>query len=304
MHGVIHISWSNFSIWDFYFDISEWHIPPHAHQHLCSSLHLTNPCTEPQLNPKARYIKRNPSAIILQVSVLRFLFLSQVQFFSCVILPVYCLKYTWSCFSSNFYNLVLLYNCGRIFFILSYFVGYILSFVLVRLRIIRLIARAGAHIECSSVTLARGGCDNDKCHNKTPDRNGTVVWMTSCPETRDWEFSWFLKKAVSWDLTLDEASWDLKLDEASPVGAYGMHRAFVGSDGTVSIVKIVSLSSHVEKLKVNKRFVPKLKKVISVSVFRDSYAYIRFTYSYFDYVTVFVRYNFMYLYFWYCYRLL
>ena len=34
------------------------------------------------------------------------------------------------------------------FFILSFFVGYILSFSLVRLRTIRLSARAGAHIEC------------------------------------------------------------------------------------------------------------------------------------------------------------
>ena len=42
----------------------------------------------------------------------------------------------------------MLYNCGMIVFILSFFVGYILSFGLVRLRTIRLSARAGAHIEC------------------------------------------------------------------------------------------------------------------------------------------------------------
>ena len=41
----------------------------------------------------------------------------------------------------------MLYNCGRIFFILSFFVGYILSFGLVRLRTIRLSARVGAYIE-------------------------------------------------------------------------------------------------------------------------------------------------------------
>ena len=41
----------------------------------------------------------------------------------------------------------MLYNWGRIFFILSFFVGYILSLGLVRLRTIRLNARAGAHIE-------------------------------------------------------------------------------------------------------------------------------------------------------------
>ena len=46
----------------------------------------------------------------------------------------------------------------------------------------------------------------------------------------------------------------------------------VGSDGTVSIIKIVSLSPRVGKPKSqegNKSFVPELKKVVSVSsVFR------------------------------------
>ena len=46
--------------------------------------------------------------------------------------------------------LLLLYNCRRFFFILSFFVGYILTFGLVRLRTIWLSACAGAHIECSS----------------------------------------------------------------------------------------------------------------------------------------------------------
>ena len=48
----------------------------------------------------------------------------------------------------------LLYICGTIFFILSFFFGYILSFGLVRLRTIRLSARAGAHIKCSSRSCA------------------------------------------------------------------------------------------------------------------------------------------------------
>ena len=95
--------------------------------------------------------------------------------------------------------------------------------------------------------------------------------MTSCPETMGWEFWWFLKKAVSWFLNLGEASL---------AGYYGMRRAFFESVqlgswvkddvGTVSIVKIVCLSPRVEKLKVkkiNKRFVPELKKVVSVSGF-------------------------------------
>ena len=46
------------------------------------------------------------------------------------------------------------------FLILSFFVGYILSFGLVRLITIRLLL----HV----FTLARGGCDNHKCHNKIP----------------------------------------------------------------------------------------------------------------------------------------
>ena len=68
---------------------------------------------------------------------------------------------------------MLLYNCGKIFFILSFFIGYILSFGLVRLRTIRLSARAGAHIEprCSR------SCGEDVTITyviiKTPDRNGT-----------------------------------------------------------------------------------------------------------------------------------
>ena len=44
-------------------------------------------------------------------------------------------------------SIVMLYNCGTIFFILSFFVGYILSFGLVRLRTFQLSARVGAHIE-------------------------------------------------------------------------------------------------------------------------------------------------------------
>ena len=43
---------------------------PHAREHLRSCLHLTNPCAKWKVlnltKPKGRYIKRNPSAIILQ----------------------------------------------------------------------------------------------------------------------------------------------------------------------------------------------------------------------------------------------
>ena len=46
-----------------------------------------------------------------------------------------------------------------------------------------------------------------------------------------------------------EVSWDLTLGRDSPAGGYGMRSAFVGSDSTVSIVKIVCLSPRAEKLK-------------------------------------------------------
>ena len=125
--------------------------------------------------------------------------------------------------------------------------------------------------------------------------------MTSRPEGRVWEFYWFLKKKkpVSWDLTLDGASWD----SAGPVVVYGMRRAFVRSLswdlslgeaswflslGEANPVEATGctciywvrwnrqLSKNCVSLfpclkpkpkKVNKRFVPEQKKVVSVSGF-------------------------------------
>ena len=142
------------------------------------------------------------------------------------------------------------------FFILSFFVGYILSFGFVRLRTIRLSAREDAHIECRCSRSCAEDVTITDVIIKTPDRKWTGVWMTSCQKAMGWEFWRFLKKAINWDLTMAEASWDLSLGEASwflslgdasPVGAYGMRRAFVGSEGTVSIVKIVCLSLLVSK---------------------------------------------------------
>ena len=141
--------------------------------------------------------------------------------------------------------------------------------------------------------------------------NGTGMWMTSCPEAMGWEFWRFLKKAVSCDLNLGEGrpvvsyrmrgafvgsvSWDLNQGEGSPVVSSGMRDAFVGSVswdwnlgrpvqlgswlkddvGTVSIVKIMSLSSRVKKLKVkkkvNKRFIPERRLCFGISM--------HFTYS-------------------------
>ena len=54
-------------------------------------------------------------------------------------------------------------------FILSFFVGYILSFGLVRLRTIRLRARAGAHNKCSSQSRAEDVTITNVII-KTPDR--------------------------------------------------------------------------------------------------------------------------------------
>ena len=115
-----------------------------------------------------------------------------------------------------------------IFFILSFFVGYILWFGLVRLRTIRLSARAGTHIEHRCTRSRTEDVTITDVMIKTPERTG--VWMTSCPEAMGWDPWWLWKKAVSWDMTLDEASWDpklgeaswdLKLDEASPIGTTG-----------------------------------------------------------------------------------
>ena len=151
----------------------------------------------------------------------------------------------------------MLYNCGMIFFfILSFFVSYILSFGLVRLWTVQLLVQV--------FTLTRGGCDNHICHNKNRRykmglrcewRHARKRWAGNFDDfwKKQWVEIWTgihraFVVSVSWDSTLNEASWDLYLGQSSPAGDYGMHRAFVGSDGTVSIVKIVSLSPRVERL--------------------------------------------------------
>ena len=64
----------------------------------------------------------------------------------------------------------MLYNCGMIFFILSFFVGYILSFGLFKLRTIWLSARAGAHIECRYSRSCVEDVTITDVIIKTPDR--------------------------------------------------------------------------------------------------------------------------------------
>ena len=98
----------------------------------------------------------------------------------------------------------MLYKCGMIIFILSFFVSYILSFGLVRLWTVRLLVQV--------FMLACRGCGNHKCHNKkTQMVNGTGVWMTSCPEVMIWEFWRFLKKAeLRFEPGRAQSSWGLR----------------------------------------------------------------------------------------------
>ena len=53
-------------------------------------------------------------------------------------------------------------------------------------------------------------------------------------------------------LKLKSGHWVLQISTDRDLGGYGMHNASVGSDSTISIIKIVSLSPRVEKLKVKK----------------------------------------------------
>ena len=93
-------------------------------------------------------------------------------------------------------NHLMLYNCGKIFFILSFFVGYILSLGLVRLRTIRLSARVGAHIECRcSHSCGEDVTITDVIVNP-PDRK----WDWGCEwrhARKRWaeDLGWFLKKS-------------------------------------------------------------------------------------------------------------
>ena len=148
----------------------------------------------------------------------------------------------------------MLYNCGRIFFILSFFVGYILSFGLVRLRTIQLSGTCRCIHWVQVFTLAHGGCDNHRCHNNNPrweigmgcEWRHARKWCTGIlgdfeKKAVSWdsdlgEVSWVLVYGirhvfvgfVSWDLMLDEASWFLSLGEASPVGSTGCAMSLLG----------------------------------------------------------------------------
>ena len=135
-----------------------------------------------------------------------------------------------------------LYNCGM-FFILSFFVGYILSFGLVRLRTVQLSVRVGTHIErrCSrshgeDVTIT-------DIIIKTPDSiwDWGYEWRHARKRWAE-DFGWYLKKSSV--LRSEARRSDLILRTwTRPVhlGLWDSPRV-VGSDGTVSNVKILTLS--------------------------------------------------------------
>ena len=140
-----------------------------------------------------------------------------------------------------FESFILLYNCGMIFsYVLSFFVGYIL----VKLRTIRLSARAGAHIECR---CSHSRAEDVTITNPRWEMELGCEWRHA-RKRRAGNFGDFWKKQLveirTWTKWVEIWSW------ARPVQfvVYGMRRAFVGSDGTVSIVKIVSLSPRAERL--------------------------------------------------------
>ena len=108
-------------------------------------------------------------------------------------------------------------------------------------------------------THARGGCDNHRCHNKKPRIGfGTGDVNDVMARSDGLGFLVILNKSseLRFGLRQSELGFKSGRGQFSCVAA-GCARAFVGSDKTVSIVKIVSLSPRVENLN--------LKKVIKVS---------------------------------------
>ena len=134
------------------------------------------------------------------------------------------------------------------FLILSFFVGYILSFGLVWLRNFRLCARVGAHIERRCSRSRREDVTITDIIIKTPDRK--------C----DWGCEWrHARKRLAGILGYLEKSNLLRFGPrrvhlfaagCTRVGWVSVLRADAGQ--TVSIVRIVSRSPHIENLKVKK----------------------------------------------------
>ena len=117
---------------------------------------------------------------------------------------------------------------------------------------------------------------------------GLGMWITSCPEAMSWGF-WDLKKALSWDLDLDEASWFSELTEARPVGVYGMPTCWLSqwveswwctiSQHRKKLCFSLLMLKNLKLKKVNKCFVPE-----PISCFSDSY--ILWTYVHFKHMAI------------------
>ena len=189
---------------------------------------------------------------------------------------------------NNFYHKIhVLYNCGRILiFILSFFVGYILSFGLVRLRSIRLSAQVGAHIERRCSRSHREDVIITDVIIKPRIEIGLGMWMTSCPEAMSRGF-WviFEKKKL-----VDIWNWTSELRSEPRWVQLGLRDALrvVGSDETVSILKNVSLSPRAENLKVKKVIKVSYLNYRDSSVFRDSDCCERSTYLNISHIRILV----------------
>ena len=129
------------------------------------------------------------------------------------------------------------------------------------------------------------------------------VWMTSCREAMGWGFCVIFEKKQ----LVEIGTWPKRVDfwaSARP-GQLGLRDAarVVGSTGTVSLVKIVSLAPRVENLKVKKVIKVSYLNYGKSSVFRVFFGFlcrwtfyrsVYFTYSYYDYTTLWTFYRSVY----------
>ena len=185
------------------------------------------------------------------------------------------------------------------FFILSFFVGYILSFGLVRLGTIRFCARVGAHI--------RRMCSRSRGEDvtitdviiKTPgDVNDVMPGSDGLRILGD-----FWKKAVSWDSDLGEVNWFLDLGVARLVGSTRCAARGGVRWNSQHSKHCVSLSScrKPKSQEGNKSFVPEPREP---SVFRVFFGFlcqwtfhvsVCFTDRYISYISMFHEFVFEYV---------
>ena len=133
------------------------------------------------------------------------------------------------------------------FFTSSFFVSYILSFGLVRLWTIRLSARAGAHIGYSCSRSCAEDVTITNVIIKHPDRKFDWGVNDVMPGSDGLRILVIYEKNS--ELRSDAGWGELIFEPGRSQSSCGLRDAprVVGSDGTVSIVKIVSLSLLVSK---------------------------------------------------------